>query len=1108
MKRVFTTLFFATFILALTCNPAWSQATAQINGTVSDATGAVLPGVDITATQTATGIARSAVSNETGSYVLPNLSLGPYRLEVSLPGFQTFVQTGIVLTVNDNPVINAVMQVGQVAQTIEVQATAALVETRSVGIGTLIENERILELPLNGRNVAELIELSGGAVETSDQDSARYFGGTPIVVVAGGLGVSTDIMLDGAVHTDRFTQGGFPLPFPDALQEFRVETSGLSAENRTTASVGAVTKSGTNQVHGNAFWFVRNDLFNARPYFSPTESTLKRNQFGGTVGGPIVENELFFFAGYQRTTLRSDPGTRRSFTPTAAMRNGDFTAFASPACGRNNLSWAPNGVELFNNNVIDPSNLSSISNAILADVPVSADPCGEIFFGIINARDDAQFIGRIDWQATDNHSIFGRWMWATTDIAPGYIQGNVLTANQATRDNFFQAYTIGSTYLIGTNTVQSARLVANRVSVKRIGQDTGFDPTRLGINVNHYIPYLQMSISDGFQTAGPVQLDGFTHTTEFQLTEDLSMIRGDHQISLGGSVVHGRSNTYSNVRSASDYNFDGGNTGEGLSDFMVGALGRLRVSAPNRFFRKKTLLGIYGADSWRVTPDVTLNYGLRWEPDMPMTDVQDIGIFNFDIDRFRQGVESTVYPLAPAGYYAPGDPGFPGNTGRHAQWGQFSPRLGLAWDVRGDGRTSVRVSGSMTKESMPLQFAAGIAATAPPWAAGVAITDPIGGFADPYLGFPGGDPFPIGDLTTVAFPRGTEIVSVPYDFPNPTVYGWNLAVQQQIGDEWMVSGSYIGTQLIHLWLQGPGNRAIYFPGTASAAGECMAQGFTLTGQSAGATCSSSRNTFDRRVLSLIDSSKAVFGAVGDMGADGTQSYHGLIISIQRRAASGVTVNMNYTWSHCITDDIRGGTGVGNPFPGTTYTHFGDRTADRGNCQADRRHIVNLTSVARTPEFENPTTRKVLSGWQLSGIFRISSGQPLDIQNNSGPSGDRALADQDSQRPNQILSNVYGNSGPGGNFLNRAAFAPQAIGTLGNMGKNSVRGLKNWALDLSLSRTFSWAEAQSLEFRAEAYNITNSFRGNNPERRILRSTFGRIRSAQDSRILQFALKYGF
>ena len=338
---------------------------------------------------------------------------------------------------------------------------------------------------------------------------------------------------------------------------------------------------------------------------------------------------------------------------------------------------------------------------------------------------------------------------------------------------------------------------------------------------------------------------------------------------------------------------------------------------------------------------------------MPMTDVQDIGIFNFDIDRFRQGVESTVYPLAPAGYYAPGDPGFPGNTGRHAQWGQFSPRLGLAWDVRGDGRTSVRVSGSMTKESMPLQFAAGIAATAPPWAAGVAITDPIGGFADPYLGFPGGDPFPIGDLTTVAFPRGTEIVSVPYDFPNPTVYGWNLAVQQQIGDEWMVSGSYIGTQLIHLWLQGPGNRAIYFPGTASAAGECMAQGFTLTGQSAGATCSSSRNTFDRRVLSLIDSSKAVFGAVGDMGADGTQSYHGLIISIQRRAASGVTVNMNYTWSHCITDDIRGGTGVGNPFPGTTYTHFGDRTADRGNCQADRRHIVNLTSVARTPNLRTP-----------------------------------------------------------------------------------------------------------------------------------------------------------
>ncbi len=273
-------------------------------------------------------------------------------------------------------------------------------------------------------------------------------------------------------------------------------------------------------------------------------------------------------------------------------------------------------------------------------------------------------------------------MWATTDIAPGYRQGNLLTANQATRDNFFQAYTIGSTYLIGTNTVQSARLVANRVSVKRIGQDAGFDPTRLGIKVNHYIPYLQMSISDGFQTAGPVQLDGFTHTTEFQLTEDLSMIRGDHQISFGGSIVHGRSNTYSNVRSASDYNFDGGNTGEGLADFMVGALGRLRVSAPNRFFRKKNA----SRNLRRRFVESHVGRNPQLWPALGAGHAHDRcsghRYFQFRYRPVPPGRQVHSLPPAPGRLLRARGSGFPGNTGRHAQWGQFSPRLGLAWDVR------------------------------------------------------------------------------------------------------------------------------------------------------------------------------------------------------------------------------------------------------------------------------------------------------------------------------------------------------------------------------------------------------------------------------------------
>src|SRR5688572_25413052 len=275
------------FCSTLACGNIWAQATAQIEGTVKDQTGAVLPGVEITATQTDTGIARSTISNETGSFVLPNLAIGPYRFEASLPGFRTFAQTGIVLQVNSNPVINVVLEVGQVTEQVEVQANAALVETQSSSVGSVVENQRILELPLNGRNVTDLITLSGAAVQTGIPMDKLY-AGSSFISTAGGLGFGMEYTLDGALHVN-FTSGtSVQMPFPDALQEFKVETSGMSAQRGASAGVGGVTKSGTNEFHGDLFEFLRNDLFNARSYFATGQSSLKRNQFGGTIGGPVV----------------------------------------------------------------------------------------------------------------------------------------------------------------------------------------------------------------------------------------------------------------------------------------------------------------------------------------------------------------------------------------------------------------------------------------------------------------------------------------------------------------------------------------------------------------------------------------------------------------------------------------------------------------------------------------------------------------------------------------------------------------------------------------------------------------------------------------------------
>src|SRR5687768_13330184 len=310
--------FLSVSILAalVAISPAWAQATAQLGGTVTDESGAVLPGVTVTMTQTDTGFTRTVVSADTGTYVLANLPLGPYRLEVSLQGFRTYVQTGIVLQVGATPTINAVLGVGNLEETVSVEAAAPLVDVQSAGISEVVENERIVELPLQGRRVTDLIVLAGAAVNTGDVSGQRNRQDSVAISVAGGLRTGVAYVLDGAMHNDPYDNTNMPFPFPDALQEFSVATGGLSAQAgmHSGASVNAVTRSGTNGIHGNLFEFLRDKHFNEVDYFAPrgpdgkkASDGLVRNQFGGTLGGPVVRDKLFFFGAYQGTITRQTP---------------------------------------------------------------------------------------------------------------------------------------------------------------------------------------------------------------------------------------------------------------------------------------------------------------------------------------------------------------------------------------------------------------------------------------------------------------------------------------------------------------------------------------------------------------------------------------------------------------------------------------------------------------------------------------------------------------------------------------------------------------------------------------------------------------------------------
>src|SRR5262245_14511086 len=380
--RTWRTLLSASLIWLLAAGTGWAQAVAgsQVSGVVRDSSGGVLPGVEVTITKTDTGTVRTVYTGADGSYVLPNLPVGPYRLKVVLQGFNTYVQEGIILQVNTNPTIDVALTVGSVGEQVTVTADAATVETRSTGVGQVIDNRQITEIPLNGRQATELIFLSGLATNApaGDLNTNKNFP-TVTISVAGGQANGITYIMDGGTHNDPFNNLNLPTPFPDALQEFKVETSSLPARygHHAASAVNLVTKSGTNAFHGNAFDFVRNYHFNARNFFAPARDSLRRSQFGGTLGGPLVKDKLFFFDGYQGRIEKSNPPTTVSFVPTARMLAGDFTEIAGAACTPRTLAAAAG----FTNNTINPALFNPVALNILKHIPLSTDPCGRLQYG-------------------------------------------------------------------------------------------------------------------------------------------------------------------------------------------------------------------------------------------------------------------------------------------------------------------------------------------------------------------------------------------------------------------------------------------------------------------------------------------------------------------------------------------------------------------------------------------------------------------------------------------------------------------------------------------------------------------------------------------------------
>jgi hypothetical protein len=790
---------------------AQAQGTSQINGAVKDATGAVLPGVEITATQTNTNFTRPAVSDERGNFVLPNLPVGPYKIEATLPGFRTFVQTGIELGVNQNPNLYVILEVGQVAQEVEVEANVAMVESRNLGIRQVIENQEILDLPLQSRNATDLLTLLGGAVaDTINNSSSRSLQGGVGISITGQLEGSTTFTLDGALHTNTFDNLNLPIPFPDALQEFSLQTGAQNPSSgfQGGAQVGAVTKSGTNQFHGDVFDYYRGDRFASRSYFAATKGTRSRNQFGGTIGGPIVKNKLFFFAGYQRTQNDQAPTDTAVIVPTPAMLAGDFSQFlkvytdpanlrggcqsspvnnsgsgATPGLLR--LTDAPNYINpaRFNksalalvhllpqvNGTIDDTNgANHLPLSLWADNPMQPghsgpagnDPCGRVWIRNYGSSRQQEIISRVDYQRSNKNTIYGRvYLTPQFTAVPNGLETEKLgfqdTANLGGngQDNSGDFFTIGNTYVLSPAKVNNLSLAVNRTYIHRLGP-SAFDVNDLGINAYTYLPktfyFSGMSAAGGVLGVGGQGITGTqssNSTNAVSITDTFNWIRGKHQLSFGGSVSMWKIISYANVRSVPAFSFTV-TTGDLNSTGSAVADFLLGKFQSLRQSSPNGLLLHQWYMGWHIQDQWKATSKLTVNAGVrwePFFPQQQLDghIYNFDYQRMLNNEKSRVFLNAPPGFVFPGDPGFA--NGR-AGMNKNWKTLGPRIGLgwlAGDGKTSLRASYGISYAFIDGQFHLNTN-IAPPFGNDTTIRP--GGTAtltNPWADFPGGTGFAPG----------------------------------------------------------------------------------------------------------------------------------------------------------------------------------------------------------------------------------------------------------------------------------------------------------------------------------------------------------------------------